>query len=778
MAAKEERSEDLNPRSKDLDEKIRRLLDPSIPDEPVAPKEDKKSATKPVIKEVDGKRPIAVSDTDATETTAPEVSLTPKNNRKVIVPISHDDDTVPAASDETNDPLPAPAAAPEEKPVTKITVDHVEESKEELAEKLDAAIADLTAEPEETEPEDENEEPEGDETPEEELESTTEDEEPATAPPLQNAPKVSEPKQTAKKTTQTVQKKQTVVNDEPPLPEPAVITAKETDDAVKDILTKDSDRLLDVDAPVRPAKAVEKAATKKPKVRIGWLLKFIFWLVVVSVATCMAYPTSRYMALNAAGLRSSSSLHVVDDTTQQPLKNVEVHLGDATAKTDGDGVARFTGLRLGKTVLRIERTAFAPIERTVTIGWGSNPLGDVPLVATGVRYKVQLNDALSGKAVTTAEATIDGVGAHADGNGLVSLTVPQPEGTELTVTISAPNYRTETVKIKTQSKDTLKVSLVPAQRHVYISKRSGKFDLYSVYADGKDDKLLLAGSGNEQDDLVVLPRVGANEVAFASTRAGKRSTNGTLLTDLILVDITSGRTTPITSSERIQLLGWSGSRLVFVSTGADNSTDPKRSRLMSYSIEEGKATEIATSNVFNDLLFARGIVYFAPSSVYPGGTAAQFLRAGSDGSNQRTLLDQEVWDIVRLNYEHAAVAVGQQWYDYELGSTTLKKLDTAPATKTSRVYVDNPSGTKSAWIEQRDGKGTVSVYDTSGKKDTVVYAAAGVTLPVYWLNDDTLVFRVDSGTETADYAVSINGGTPKKVHDVAKTGSLDNWYYY
>ena len=154
--------------------------------------------------------------------------------------------------------------------------------------------------------------------------------------------------------------------------------------------------------------------------------------------------------------------------------------------------------------------------------------------------------------------------------------------------------------------------------------------------------------------------MGANEVAFASTRAGKRSASGTLLTDLILIDITSGRTTPVTSSERIQLLGWNGSRLVYVSTGADSSTDPKRSRLMSYNIEEGKATEIAASNVFNDLLFARGLVYFAPSSVYPGGTAAQFLRASSDGSGQRTLLDQEVWDIVRLNYEHAAVAVPER----------------------------------------------------------------------------------------------------------------------
>src|ERR1700694_763991 len=69
MATNQARSDDFNPRSKEVDEKIRRLLDPSIPDEVPAPK-DKDPA--PIIKKVE----IQEADSEPTEVaepTAPEL---------------------------------------------------------------------------------------------------------------------------------------------------------------------------------------------------------------------------------------------------------------------------------------------------------------------------------------------------------------------------------------------------------------------------------------------------------------------------------------------------------------------------------------------------------------------------------------------------------------------------------------------------------------------------------------------------------------------------------
>ncbi len=251
------------------------------------------------------------------------------------------------------------------------------------------------------------------------------------------------------------------------------------------------------------------------------------------------------------------------------------------------------------------------------------------------------------------------------------------------------------------------------------------------------------------------------------------------MNDLVLLNVIDGKTTHITSIEKIQLVGWVEDRLVFVAIASGPSAaSAQRNRLLSYNMEDNKNTELATSNYFNDLLLAKGIVYFAPSSAYAGGTPAQYYQVKADGTAQKSIMAQEVWNIVRTSYDHLALSVGQQWFDYALGATQTKKLDAAPAIKTGRVYVDSPDGKKSAWVDQRDGKGTLIIYDLANGKDAVLEARTGLGLPLLWLDNQTVVFRVDTKTEIADYVISLNGGGARKIRDVTKTSGLDNWYYY
>ena len=82
MAAKQERSEDLNPRSQDLDEKIRQLLDPSIPDTTPAAEEPRSSAAKIEIKEVAGKKSLEQAPTEDVASDVPDPALPVKKERK------------------------------------------------------------------------------------------------------------------------------------------------------------------------------------------------------------------------------------------------------------------------------------------------------------------------------------------------------------------------------------------------------------------------------------------------------------------------------------------------------------------------------------------------------------------------------------------------------------------------------------------------------------------------------------------------------------------------
>ena len=76
----------------------------------------------------------------------------------------------------------------------------------------------------------------------------------------------------------------------------------------------------------------------KPKRHRG--RRIFFWLVVFllrAVAGLLGAPTTRYKVLNAAGVRSSTSLVIVDQSSNQPLKNVQVSVAGVSAQTDSAG---------------------------------------------------------------------------------------------------------------------------------------------------------------------------------------------------------------------------------------------------------------------------------------------------------------------------------------------------------------------------------------------------------------------------------------------------------
>jgi hypothetical protein len=69
-------------------------------------------------------------------------------------------------------------------------------------------------------------------------------------------------------------------------------------------------------------------------------------------------------------------------------------------------------------------------------------------------------------------------------------------------------------------------------------------------------------------------------------------------------------------------------------------------------------------------------------------------------------------------------------------------------------------------------------YDLEGNEDTQVFERSGLRTPIRWLNDRSVVFRVNTDQETADYAASLDGGEPKKIRDVTDTNGVEAWYYY
>jgi hypothetical protein len=559
--------------------------------------------------------------------------------------------------------------------------------------------------------------------------------------------------------------------------EVSVADDPKTDAAVDDILAKESDELLAVQDGKVPHYTPPR--TKRGFWRsIGhffaswWRNKWARWITIViilaAVVATAAIPKARYAVLNTIGVRSSASVVVLDNTTKLPLKNVTVTLGGEKTLTNKEGRATFKGLELGNYTLTIKRIAFAPYSQQVTIGWGSNPLGSFKIKATGIQYEILVTDYVSGKPVVGAEALSDATNALSDKDGKIVLTVEDTDVTTLDVAISAGGYRALALKLDAHVETATKVTLVPSAKEVYVSNQSGKYDVYTADIDGQNKKLVLAGTGNEGPNISLVVSPDGKRAALVSTRDNLRDADGYVLQALTIIDLTQGTAVTVDHAEQLQLIDWVGGRLVYRMTLAGTSAaNAQRSRLISYNYDSNARVQLATANQFNAVFSVRGHIYYAASSTDPDATLGLF-KVKTDGTSRKKLTGDEIWTALRSGYNSVNIQTPEGWYVLDLGKDQLTK-SSQPGKLVNAPFVDNPKGDLSVWTDVRDGKTMLLLHDVSKSSDKTFVAQDGVTLPMRWVSNELVIYRVANNTETADYIVSTKGGSPRKLTDVTAT---------
>lgn len=555
----------------------------------------------------------------------------------------------------------------------------------------------------------------------------------------------------------------------------------ETDTAIDDLLKEESDTLLAIDSE-KPAVGTPYAVRQKPTwwqkfvsvLQLWWYNKWARWGTIIGfvllLVAIFAVPYSRYFVLNTVGVRAGASVTILDGATDLPLKNVTVKLGGAQAKTNEQGEAVLTEVRLGSQDMVVTRIAFAELRQPVTVGWGSNPFGELALTATGSQYSFTVTDFLSGKPIEGAEAVSGQASAFADKDGLISLVLDDPDETGVVVTVGADEYRSDEYVIKADQEAATAVALAPAQPVVYVSKQSGTYDVYRMDVDGKNKKLVLAGTGNENQDIRLVVSADGNRAAISSIRSTARDSAGYPLRSLTVVDLKSGTTKAIDQAQYFSFVNWDDSRLVYqVTYAAPSAATNQRQRLIAYDTADEARTTLVTTDYFTGFVGMTDYIYYAiaPSdTTQPSG----FYRIKSDGSAKQQLLDAQIWGLVRTSVSAIAIETPNGWYDYTLGTSAAQKGNAPTNLYTSRNYTELLAGSgKSLWLDERDGKMVVLLHDKKSGEDKVIVTGNGISLPIRWLSSTAFVYRVQSSAETADYAQSIAGGDPRKLTDVTAT---------
>lgn len=569
------------------------------------------------------------------------------------------------------------------------------------------------------------------------------------------------------------------------------LESEETGEAVDEIISSESDRILAIEdakaemlaegtAEIDEGGAFSKFFGALRRLFRSKAFKISFTLILLAgIAAAFIYPDSRYFILNKAGVRASTSLKIVDEQTDQPLKEATVTIGEVSAVSDSEGNVVLNEILLGDQELTVTKPAFAQANKEVTIGWGSNPMDDLGLIATGTRYTFEVTDFLSGKPVDRAEAVSGEASAKANAQGEIVLVVEEEEKQTTKAEISADGYRTEKITLQIGDETAKKIILVPARKHAFVSNRDGNFDLYKVDVDGKNEEKVLDGTGNErEDEISILAHPNRDIIAFVSIRGDERAKDGEPISSLNVIDLNNDEVENVVDSERIQLVDFIDNKLIYIKI--QPNVDPenkKRHRLMSYDLDSRTEQELASTNYFNDVLPANGAIYYSPAEYKVNGSVG-FYRINPDGSGKVTILAEEAWNLFRVEYNKINMAISDEWYQYDLDTTQLDKLNGSPPTLKSRVYTTSPDGKKAAWTDIRDGKGVLIIYDIGSGEDKVVQRQSGLANPVVWIDDDHIVYRVATGSETADYIVSLSGGDPKKIIDVTNTIGLDRFYLY
>ena len=543
-----------------------------------------------------------------------------------------------------------------------------------------------------------------------------------------------------------------------------------TDTAVDDIVRKDADAMLSEgsnQAVVMKLSFFERCKISwqdwwsNPWKRYGTIAVLAILLALVTFVGSI-----RAMVLNTVGVHSSVMVQVYDGATNLPLENAVLQVGGKTTKTNASGQAKLGDLRLGKQTVQVYKLAFAKTTRQVNLGVRVLNLGNVTLKPVGAQLTFMLTDYLSGKPIAGASLTSGEATAKSDANGKAIITM-QPDSVKgSTITVSKNGYRTDEVAPPADLTAVTTHQLVPAAHAIFVSKASGKYDVYKMYLDGQDRSVLLPGTGLESANTVALPSPSGDKVAVASTRDDRRDSNGYLQTALNIVDVATGDITNVEYADQIHIVGWDGETLVYQQTvpGA-SAANPNRQKIIAYDTSSGKRFQLGNANYFVGSQLIGSTLYYATSATDPSNASA-FVRINTDGSGKKVLYTGQIWSLLRTGYDTMKLQTQNSWYDYTVGATSAV-VSTPSTDYTSRVYVDSPDGKTSVWVDIRDSNGVLIARNLSTSKETELVTQKSMQAPLYWLNATTVVYRVMGASEVADYAASIDGGKPQKIADVS-----------
>lgn len=509
-------------------------------------------------------------------------------------------------------------------------------------------------------------------------------------------------------------------------------------------------------------------------------------VLAAAIGVLCAVPATRY-GMFGAFMKKNVDVIVMDSSTKKPVSQATVRIGDKDATTNSKGEATVDTLPVGKYTVRVTKKYYKDAEMAYVVPILSKPGGvNVNLEATGRQVTVNVTNKISQVTLAKATVTVSGTSAITDSAGEASLVLPADQKT-LDATVKLDGYNDATTKIKvTDQAGVNKVSLTPSGTIFYLSKQTGKINVMKSNLDGTDPRVVVEGTGNENDNTTVL--LAARDWKYMALSASRTGEKGS---ELYLVNAATGKLNTVDKGDAdIQLVGWSNHRFIYLVDRHKPEWSNKKQTLKSYDAETGKITvldeTVGSGTNYYDMqreaitkpYILEGKVVYAKvwqlGDDYTYRTTKKqsvIMSVNPDGTHKvrnKEFAMQHYIDIIGRLYEPQGIYFrvsaddgAAKYYEFEDGSVReISNSDDKFYNAFYPTYLISPTGKKTFWYEPRDGKNILFVGDSNGLNGKELAKQSDYTAYGWYSDDYVLLSKNDSElyvapVNSADHALKI-----------------------
>lgn len=516
-----------------------------------------------------------------------------------------------------------------------------------------------------------------------------------------------------------------------------------------------------------------------------WSIPASFLVILVILS---AIPWTRY---NIAGLvlKKDFTVQVMDSTANTPVSGAVASVGGISSTTDGSGKVTLHGVKVGPRSVSISKEYYQTKSTKLVVPiLGQKTVPSVALIATGRQVKINITNIITKKALVNVGIELAGTNAKTDDSGSALLVVPVGSTTQKAkLSLDGYNDADVTVEVSNSAIKENNFKLTPTGKVYFLSNRNGKLDVMKANLDGSDTKIVVPGTGSERlSDSFILQSANGKYVALVIKRKPSDPT-----AQLYVLAAADDKLLQTDSGNALfQLYDWVGDKLIYTVQRQDLPVwQQGASKIKAYDAATGATTlldQTAGSDAIVDaneyyselMVTANSVIY---GKVWQGdgdfSTKHNSLQTiDVTGKNHQVLATYSVNDSVYFaRYSPDSLYIWQlvtnsdsdKYFQYSAdGSVKAANITNDQFYQGQYTYYFSPSGQKTFWTINRDGKNSLIVGNNSGESNSTIASLSGYDA-YGWYSDQYLLVSKNSSEL---YIMDANGGTPVKITDYQATG--------